>query len=105
MNQNYAIPRPAKTYREMAWQALKGIWGIAIVVALVAGLLSGASGGIRVNLNVNSNEITDLPQAFEVMQDVMSSPAFVTAASISSLLSLVGFTSAAPFRSATRASA
>ena len=36
MNQNYAIPRPAKTYREMAWQALKGIWGIAIVVALGA---------------------------------------------------------------------
>ena len=98
MNQNYAIPRPAKTYREMAWQALKGIWGIAIVVALVAGLLSGTSGGIRVNLNVNSNEITDLPQAFEVMQDVMSSPAFVTAASISSLLSLVGFIIGGPIQ-------
>ena len=104
MDQNYALPRRAKDYRQMAWQALKGIWGIAIVVALVAGLLSG-SGGIRVNLNVNSNEITDLPQAFEVMQDVLSSPAFVTVASISSLLGLVGFVIGGPIRSATRASA
>ena len=98
MDQNYMLPRRSKDYRQMAWQALKGVWGIAIVVALVAGLLTGTGGGIRVNLNVNGNEITELPQAYEAMQDVMSSPAFVTAASISSLLSLVGFIIGGPIQ-------
>ncbi len=97
MNQNYAIPRPAKTYREMAWQALKGIWGIAIVVALVAGLLSGGfSFSTNINLNLNGTEYQ--PDSIAALQELMSSPAFVTLASIGSLLGLVSFVIGGPIK-------
>ena len=99
MDQNYALPRRAKDYRQMAWQALKTVWGIAIVVALVAGLLSGG-GSFRANLDINlgENDVQEVSQAIEVMQDVMSSPAFVTVASISSLLGLVSFVIGGPIK-------
>ena len=97
MNQNYAIPRPAKTYREMALQALKGIWGIAIVVALVAGLLSGGfSFSTNINLNLNGTEYQ--PDSIAALQELMSSPAFVTLASIGSLLGLVSFVIGGPIK-------
>ena len=97
MDQNYAIPRPARTYREMAWQALKGIWGTAIVVALVAGILTGGfSFNTNITFDVNGTEYT--PESIEAVQQILSSPAFVALASISSMLSLAAFVIGGPIK-------
>ena len=66
----------AKDFRNMAWQALKGVWGIAIVVALVAGLLGGGSpvGVPSMNFNVNITdestleEVNDLEEEFALIE-------------------------------------
>ena len=99
MDQTYAaLPRRARDYRQMAWQALKSVWGIAIVVSLVAGLLSGgASFNTNVNINLNGSEV-DMPGAIETMQRLLSSPAFVTLATVGSLLSLVAFVIGGPIK-------
>ena len=100
MDQNYVtLPRRARDYRQMAWTALKGVWGIAIVVALVAGLLSGAgvSFNTSFNVNINGNEM-DMPSAMQTMQSLMSSPAFVALSTIGSLLALVSFVIGGPIR-------
>ena len=55
----------AKDFRNMAWQALKGVWGIAIVVALVAGLLGANSSVAMPNVRVNVN-ITDEQSAAQL---------------------------------------
>lgn len=55
----------AKDFRRMAWQALKGVWGIAIVVALVAGLLGANSSVAMPNVRVNVN-ITDEQSAAQL---------------------------------------
>lgn len=63
----------AKDFRRMAWQSLKGVWGIAIVVALVAALL-GASSSValptfRINVNVQDDQTMEQMAVLEQQLD------------------------------------
>ena len=45
MEQRYFISHSARDFRRMAWQALTGIWGIAIIAAIVYSIIGGSSTG------------------------------------------------------------
>ena len=96
MDQNYAIPRPARTYRQMAWQALKGVWGIAIVVALVAALLS-TTVKFKVGINFDIYD-PDLLAFLDRLRSIMETPAYDTYSRIADLLAMVGFIIGGPIQ-------
>ena len=73
MDLQYNAPRRARDFRRMAWQALKSVWGIAIVVALVAGLLGANTLGIpnfRFDISFSDENIEQLDELEEEMDQL-----------------------------------
>ena len=74
----------AADFRELARNALRGKWGIAVIVCLVATLLGGAgSEGTNVNLNVEGGQAN---LSFEVAGQTLYSTGGDVSSGISGLL-------------------
>jgi len=74
----------AADFRELARNALRGKWGIAVIVCLVATLLGGAgSEGTNVNLNVEGSQAN---LSFEVAGQTLYSTGGDVSSGISGLL-------------------
>ena len=89
-------PFVPKDYRAAARTALKNIWGLAIVVALVYSILAG--GGFSFNVNINTTGLEETPEVVEQFQEIVQSPAFIAAATVGSMLGLVSFVIGGPIR-------
>ena len=95
MEQRYFISHSAKDFRRMAWQALTGIWGIAIIAAIVYSIIGGSSLSFNIDLDTTSLFQDPTPEQryefLELAQNILTHPLFIAAASIGTGVSLVKF--------------
>ena len=98
MEQNYiSVPRRAKEYRQMAWDALRAVWGIAIVVSLVAAILS-TSARFSINVNIQGVEYEDLPSFMQQMQRISESAAYLAYSRVAEIFALIGLIIGGPIQ-------